>query len=90
MDRKNEKGQMNMDTPCRDVTEDTKSSITEDREDKTSSEGDMEESREPRKVCVPYCIYNLSYEHHSYISKGKQLLLQKRKKVKMKFLMWKK
>ena len=63
VDRKNEKVQMNMDTPCWDVTK--------DREDKMSLEGDMEESREPRKVCVPYCIYNLSYEHHSYIPKGK-------------------
>ena len=24
-----------------------------------------------KKVCVPYCIYNLSYEHHRYIPKGK-------------------
>ena len=69
--QKNEKGQMNINTPCWDVTKDTKGGITEDREDKTSSEGDMEESKEPRKVCVPHCIYNLSYEHHSYIPKGK-------------------
>ena len=71
VDRKNEKGQMNMDMPCWDVTKDTEGRITEDREDKTSLEGDTEESREPRKVHVPYCIYNLSYEHHSYIPKGK-------------------
>ena len=71
VDRKNEKGQMNMDMPCWDVTKDTEGRITEDREDKTSLEGDTEESREPRKVRVPYCIYNLSYEHHSYIPKGK-------------------
>ena len=31
----------------------------------------MEEIRESKKVCIPYCIYNLSYEHHSYIPKGK-------------------
>ena len=31
----------------------------------------MEEKGEPKKVCVPYCIYNLSYEHHSCIPKGK-------------------
>ena len=71
VDRKNEEGQLKMDTPHREVTKDTKGGITEDREDKTSSEGGTEESREPRKVCVPYCIYNLSYEHHSYIPKGK-------------------
>ena len=49
----------------------TKGGITEDRDNKTSSEGGTEGSREPRKVCVPYCIYNLSYEHHSYTPKGK-------------------
>ena len=71
VDRKNEEGQMKMDMPPREVTEDTKGSITKDKEDKTPSEGGTEESREPRKVRVPYCIYNLSYEHHSYIPKGK-------------------
>ena len=71
MDRKNEEGQMKMDMPHREVTKDTEGSITEDREDKTSLEGGTEESREPKRVHVPYCIYNLSYEHHSYIPKGK-------------------
>ena len=71
VDGKNEKVPMNMDMPCWDVTKDTEGGFTEDREDMTSSEGDTEESREPRKVHVPYCISNLSYEHHSYIPKGK-------------------
>ena len=22
------------------------------------------------KVCIPYCIFNFSYEHHSYIPKS--------------------
>ena len=70
-DRKNEERQIKMDTPHRDVTKDTEGSITEDRDNKTSSEGGTGEGREPRKICVPYCIYNLSYEHHSYIPKGK-------------------
>ena len=43
----------------------------EDSEDEISLKGGMEESREPEKVHVPYCIYNLSYEHHSYIPKGR-------------------
>ena len=68
VDRKNEEGQMKTDMPPQEVT---KGSITEDKEDKTPSEGGTEESREPRKVRVPYCIYNLNYEHHSYIPKGK-------------------
>ena len=71
-----------MDTPHREVTEDTKGSITKDREDKTSSEGGMEESREPKKVCVPYCIYNLSYEHHSYIPKGKVVAFAEKEESK--------
>ena len=69
VDKKNEEEQIKMDTPHREVTEDTEGGITEDSEDKISSEGGMEESREPKKVHVPYCIYNLSYEHHSYIPK---------------------
>ena len=71
VDKKNEEEQMKMDTPHREVTKGTEGGITKDSEDKISSEGGMEESREPKKVCVPYCIYNLSYEHHSYIPKGK-------------------
>ena len=82
VDRKNEERQMKMDTPHRDVTEDTEGSITEDRDNKTSSEGGTEESREPRKVCVPYCIYNLSYEHHSYIPKGKVVAFAEKEESK--------
>ena len=70
-DKKNEEEQMKMDTPHWEVTEDTEGGITEDSEDKISLKGGMEERREPKKVCVPYCIYNLSYEHHSYIPKRK-------------------
>ena len=82
VDRKNEEGQMKMDMPHQEVTEDTKGSVTEDREDKTSSEGGMKESREPKKVCVPYCIYNLSYEHHSYIPKGKVVAFAEKEESK--------
>ena len=70
VDKKNEEEQMKMNMPHQ-VTKDTKGSITKDSEDKISLEGGMEESREPEKVRVPYCIYNLSYDHHSYIPKRK-------------------
>ena len=60
----------------------TKGRITKDREDKTSSEGGAEESREPKKVHVPYCIYNLSYEHHSYIPKGKVVAFAEKEESK--------
>ena len=73
---------MKMDTPHREVTEDTEGSITEDSEDRISSEGGMEERREPKKVCVPYCIYNLSYEHHSYIPKGKAVAFAEKEEGK--------
>ena len=82
VDRKNEERQMKMDMPCWDVTKDTEGSITKDRDNKTSSEGGMEESREPRKVHVPYCIYNLSYEHHSYIPKGKVVAFAEKEESK--------
>ena len=78
VDRWNEEGQIKMGMPHQEVTEDIEGSITEDKEDKTASEGGMEESREPRKVHVPYCIYNLSYEHHSYFPKGKLVAFEEK------------
>ena len=42
----------------------------------------MKESREPKKVCVPYCIYNLSYEHHSYIPEGKVVAFAEKEESK--------
>ena len=42
----------------------------------------MEESRESKKLCVPYCIYNLSYEHHSYIPKGKVVAFAEKEESK--------
>ena len=87
-DKKNEEEQMKMGMPHREVTEDTEGGITEDSEDRISFEGGMEERREPKKVCVPYCIYNLSYEHHSFIPKGKVVAFAERKKAKMKSLRW--
>ena len=82
VDRKNEEEQMKMDMPHLKVTKDTKGGITKDREDKISLEGGMEESREPKKVRVPYCIYNLSYEHHSYIPKGKVVAFAEKEESK--------
>ena len=70
-DKKNEVEQMKMDTQHQEVIEDTEGGITKDIEDKISLEGGMKERREPKKVRVPYHIYNFSYEHHSYIPKGK-------------------
>ena len=70
-DKKNEVEQMKMDMPHWEVIKDTEGDITKGGEDKISSEGGMEERREPKKVRVPYCIHNLSYEHHSYIPRGK-------------------
>ena len=43
---------------------------TKDSEVKDPSEECVHEEEEAKKVCVPYCIFNLSYEHHSYIPKG--------------------
>ena len=43
---------------------------TEHSEGKDPSEECVHGEEEAKKVCVPYCIFNLSYEHHSYIPKG--------------------
>ena len=34
------------------------------------SEGFVRGKEESKKVCIPYCIFTFSYEHHSYIPKG--------------------
>ena len=80
-DKKNEVEQMKMDTPHQ-VIKDTEGSITKDSEDKISLEGGMEERREPKKVCVPNFIYNLSYEHHSYIPRGKVIAFAEKEEGK--------
>ena len=82
VDKKNEEEWMKMDMPYRVVTKDTKGGISKDSDDKISLEGGMEESREPKKVRVPYCIYNLSYEHHSYIPKGKVVAFAEKEESK--------
>ena len=39
-------------------------------EDNDPSEQCVRGKEESKKVCIPYCIFNFSYEHHSYIPKG--------------------
>ena len=43
---------------------------TKDSEYKDPSEGCVHGKEESKKVHLPYCIFNLSHEHHSYILKG--------------------
>ena len=43
---------------------------TEGSEGNDPSEGCVGGKEESKKVCIPYCIFNFSYEHHSYIPKG--------------------
>ena len=42
---------------------------SKDIEDKSSSR--KIEEKEGSKICIPYCVFNLSYENHSYIPKGR-------------------
>ena len=44
---------------------------TEDSKGNDPSEGCVGGKEESKKVCIPYCIFNFSYEHHSYIPKGR-------------------
>ena len=81
-DKKNEEEQRKTDTPHQEVTKDTKGGITEDSENRISLEGGMEGRREPQKVHVPYCICNLSHEHHSYIPKGKVIAFAEKEEGK--------
>ena len=43
---------------------------TKGSEGNDPSEGCGRGKEESKKVCIPYCIFNFSYEHHSYIPKG--------------------
>ena len=84
---KNEVHQMKADMPHWEVINDTEGDITKGSEDQISSEGGMKERGEPKKVCVSYCIYNLSYEHHSYIPRGKVVAFAEKEEGEMKYLM---
>ena len=59
---------------------------TEDIEGKKLSEkiddkeGSKPQSREVKKVHIPYCVFNLSYENHSYIPKGRVIAFAEREK----------
>ena len=54
-----------------------KQTVIEDNEDVEISERtinktrDRQMNKETKKVCIPYCVFNLSYVNHSYIQKGK-------------------
>ena len=54
-----------------------KQTTSEDNLDTEISERTINETRdrqmnkETKKVCIPYCVFNLSYVNHSYIPKGK-------------------
>ena len=39
-----------------------------------------ETRKETKRVCIPYCIFNLSYVNHSYIPKGRVIAFAEREK----------
>ena len=64
--------------PASKDTEDTEGKkLSEKIEDKEDSKP---QNREVKNVCIPYCVFNLSYENHSYIPKGRVIAFAERKK----------
>ena len=41
---------------------------------------DRQMNKETKKVCIPYCVFNLSYVNHSYIPKGKVIAFAEKEK----------
>ena len=37
-------------------------------------------NKETKKVCIPYCVFNLSYVNHSYIPKGRVIAFAEKEK----------
>ena len=37
-------------------------------------------NKETKRVCIPYCVFNLSYVNHSYIPKGKVIAFAEKEK----------
>ena len=37
-------------------------------------------NKETKKVCIPYCVFNLSYVNHSYIPKGRLIAFAEKEK----------
>ena len=46
---------------------------TEVKKSKDTSENLEDANKKIDKVCIPYCIFNLSYENHSYIARDRVL-----------------
>ena len=41
---------------------------------------DRQINKETKRVCIPYCVFNLSYVNHSYIPKGKVIAFAEKEK----------
>ena len=52
-------------------------------ERKINKTGNRQMNRETKKVCIPYCVFNLSYVNHSYIPKGRVIAFAEKKKMKI-------
>ena len=61
---------------------------SKDSKGKDSSEECVHEEEEAKKVCVPYCIFNLSYEHHSYIPKGSVVAFAEKEDEEEEYRNW--
>ena len=77
-----DKGKINLN----EESEPHKQTVSEDNEDTEISERtinktrDRQMNKETKKVCIPYCVFNLSYVNHSYIPKGRVIAFSEKEK----------
>ena len=77
-----QKGEININ----EEREPNKQMVSEDSEHMEISEKTMNKVRErqmnkeTKRVCIPYCVFNLSYVNHSYIPKWKVIAFAEKEK----------
>ena len=57
-----------------------KQTAGEDNGDVEISTKNKQNERWTKKVCIPYCVFNLSYVNHSYIPKGRVIAFAEKEK----------
>ena len=72
----NEEGESHNKPASKDTEDIEGKKLSEKIEDKEDSKP---QNREVKKICILYCVFNLSYENHSYIPKGRVIAFAERK-----------
>ena len=77
-----DKGEININEerePCKQTVGENSKDV-EISERTINKARDRQINKETKRVCIPYCVFNLSYVNHSYIPKGKVIAFAEKEK----------